>query len=59
MHWLFRELNFTLFAASLACSMSSLTFFMLSEMLFVGGNFAVTFSTSAILSFRDGMIFNS
>lgn len=48
----------TLLAASRACSMSSLIFLMFSVMLLSGENCDVRFSTSDILSFRDGMVFN-
>lgn len=48
----------TLLAASRASSMSSLIFLMFSVMLLRGVNCVVRFSTSEILSLRDGMVFN-
>lgn len=53
-----RERRRTLLAASRACSMSSLIFLMFSVMLLRGENCDVRFSTSEILSLRDGMVFN-
>lgn len=54
----FTEWDLTLLAASRACSISSLIFLMFSVMLLMGENCEVRFSTSEILSFRDGMVFN-
>lgn len=52
------ELVLTLLAASLACSIRSLIFSMLLDMFLIGEDCEVRFSTSEILSIKDGMVVN-